>query len=274
MKRKFGLLFVILLLVGWGLYQIPQPSNDRDWTIDQQKIPQVMIDGDQVTIQNVRDFQYQSTTDYQRRFITRQFQLSQVRSVDFILSQFAEWRGMAHAFLTFGYAVEGSPDLEYLAISVEIRKEKGEEYSPIWGMFKQYELAYVIATETDVIRLRTDYRQEPVYLYPIDVEPQYAQQLLKSMLEQAHQLETTPEFYHTVTNSCMSNVAKHVNLVKPGLVPFGWSTVFPGFADDIALEQNLLQTDASDMTEVREQYRINQRATSIPEGVSFSQGIR
>lgn len=274
MKRKCGWVIVILLLVGWGLYQIPQPSNDRDWTIDQQKIPQVTMDGDQVTIQNVRDFQYQSTTDYQRRFITRQFQLSQVRSVDFILSQFAEWRGMAHAFLTFGYAVEGSPDLEYLAISVEIRKEKGEEYSPIWGMFKQYELAYVIATETDVIRLRTDYRQEPVYLYPIDVEPQYAQQLLKSMLEQAHQLETTPEFYHTVTNSCMSNVAKHVNLVKPGLVPFGWSTVFPGFADDIALEQNLLQTDASDMTEVREQYRINQRATSIPEGVSFSQGIR
>jgi len=274
MKRKFGLLFVILLLVGWGLYQIPQPSNDRDWTIDQQKIPQVTIDGDQVTIQNVRDFQYQSTTDYQRRFITRQFQLSQVRSVDFILSQFAEWRGMAHAFLTFGYAVEGREDLEYLAISVEIRKEKGEEYSPIWGMFKQYELAYVIATETDVIQLRTDYRQEPVYLYPIDVEPEYAQQLFKSMLEQAHRLETTPEFYHTVTNSCMSNVAKHVNLVKPGLVPFGWSTVFPGFADDIALEQNLLQTEASNMDEVREQYRINQRATSIPEGVSFSQGIR
>ena len=274
MKRKIGMIVVLILVVFVILYQIPQPSNDRDWTIDQQQIPRVKLEGDGVTIENVRDFQYRSPTDYERRFVTRKFSLSKVRTVDFVLSQFAEWRGMAHAFLTFGYEVEGGSELEYLAISVEIRKEKGEEYSPVLGMFKQYELAYVIATETDVIQLRTHHRQEPIYLYPIQVEEHYVQQLLKSMLQQTHQLEDTPEFYHTVNNSCMSNIAKHVNLIQPDLVPFGMGTVFPGFADDIALERNLLSTDVEDIELVREHYRINERALEDMDGQSFSQRIR
>ena len=274
MKRKIGMMVVVVLVLCLILYQIPQPSNTRDWTIDQQQIPRVTIDGDGVTIENVRDFQYRSPTDYERRFVTRQFSLSKVRTVDFVLSQFAEWRGMAHAFLTFGYEVEGRSELEYLAISVEIRKEKGEEYSPILGMLKHYELAYVIATETDVIQLRTHHRQEPIYLYPIQVEEHYAQQLLKSMLQQTHQLEDTPEFYNTVSNSCMSNIAKHVNRIQPDLVPFGMGTVFPGFADDIALERNLLSTDVEDIELVREHYRINERALKDMDGQSFSQRIR
>jgi hypothetical protein len=274
MKRKIGMIVVLILVVFVILYQIPQPSNDRDWTIDQQQIPRVKLEGDRVSIENVRDFQYRSPTDYERRFVTRQFSLSKVRTVDFVLSQYAEWRGMAHAFLTFGYEVEGGSELEYLAISVEIRKEKGEEYSPVLGMFKQYELAYVIATETDVIQLRTHHRQEPIYLYPIQVEEHYVQQLLKSMLQQTHQLEDTPEFYHTVNNSCMSNIAKHVNLIQPDLVPFGMGTVFPGFADDIVLERNLLSTDVEDIELVREYYRINERALKSIEGQSFSQRIR
>lgn len=272
MKRKIVLTLLAMIALSMVAYQIPQPSNDRDWTEDQVLIPQVRFDGDTVIIENVRDFQYRSTEDYDRKFITRSFQMSKVQTVDFILSQFAEWRGMAHAFLTFGY--ETDKGMEYLAISVEIRKEKGESYSPFWGMLKQYELAYVVATETDVIKLRTHYRQEPLYLYPIQVEAKYAQQLLKSMLEQTHRMETEPEFYNTVSNSCMSNVAKHVNAVKPGLVPFGWSSIFPGFADDVALELNLLDTDVDDIESVRQNYLINDKATALPVEANFSTGIR
>lgn len=272
MKRKIGLTLLAMIVLSMVAYQIPQPSNDRDWTEDQVLIPKVTFEGDTVIIENVRDFHYRSTEDYDRKFITRSFQMSKVQTVDFILSQFAEWRGMAHAFLTFGY--ETDTGMEYLAISVEIRKEKGESYSPFWGMLKQYELAYVLATETDVIKLRTHYRQEPLYLYPIQVEAKYAQQLLKSMLEQTHRMETEPEFYNTVSNSCMSNVAKHVNAVKPGLVPFGWGSIFPGFADDVALELNLLDTDVDDIESVRQNYLINDKATALPVDANFSTGIR
>jgi len=265
-------IFVLVLSGATFLYSLPKASNDRDWNVDQVKIPIVELSNGRYTIQNVRDFSYQSETDYTRHYKTMTFDIHDVKTVDFVLSQFAEWRGMAHAFVTFG--IEQDSELEYIAISVEIRKEKGENYSPILGMMKQYELAYVIATETDVIQLRTHYRNEPVYLYPMDVTPKHAQSLLISMLNQAHRLESTPEFYNTLTNSCMSNLAKHVNTVSPGLIPFGWSTVFPGFSDDLIVELGLLSTESSDIEIIRQHHLINEKAKDSTSKLSYSQRIR
>ena len=261
-----------LILGASILYSLPTPSNDRQWTLDQEKIPNIKLDNGVYTIQNVRDFQYKSESDYTRNFKTVIFDIKDVQTVDFVLSQFADWRGMAHAFVTFG--VQRLNRIEYIAISVEIRKEIDEEYSPIKGMLKQYELAYVIATETDVIQLRTNHRNEPVYLYPMDVSPDHAQALLISMLSQAHRLESVPEFYHTMTNSCMSNLAKHVNNVKPGLIPFGWSTIFPGFSDDLIVELGLLSSNTNDIGEIRKNHQINERAQKMNTSLSFSEKIR
>jgi len=275
MKRRISrslVIIIVLIVVLFVGYSVPQPSNDRKWTEDQRLIPRVRIDGDRVEINNVRDFTYNSETDYRRSFVRKEFRLSDVQSVDFILSQFADWRGLAHAFLSFGYQTDKG--MQYLAVSVEIRKEEGEEYSPFWGMLKQYELAYVIATETDVIQLRTHHRNEPLFLYPMQVKAEHAQELFRNILEQTHRLETEPEFYHTITNSCMSNIAKHVNAIQPGLVPFGWRTIFPGFADDIALEAGFISEDVTDIEEVRQQYLINERALSLEKGSDFSLGIR
>jgi len=275
MKRRISrslVIIIVLIVVLFVGYSVPQPSNDRKWTEDQRLIPRIRIDGDRVEINNVRDFTYNSETDYRRSFVRKEFRLSDVQSVDFILSQFADWRGLAHAFLSFGYQTDKG--MQYLAVSVEIRKEEGEEYSPFWGMLKQYELAYVIATETDVIQLRTHHRNEPLFLYPMQVKAEHAQELFRNILEQTHRLETEPEFYHTITNSCMSNIAKHVNAIQAGLVPFGWRTIFPGFADDIALEAGFISEDVTDIEEVRQQYLINERALSLEKGSDFSLGIR
>ena len=270
--KSIALVIFGFILVANLLYALPTPSNDRQWTLDQEKIPTVVLDNGVYTIHHVRDFQYRSETDYTRNFKTVIFNINDVQTVDFVLSQFAAWRGMAHAFVTFGIQRENG--LEYIAISVEIRKEIDEEYSPIKGMLKQYELAYVIATETDVIQLRTNHRDEPVYLYPMDVSPDHAQALLISMLSQAHRLESVPEFYHTMTNSCMSNLAKHVNNVKPGLIPFGWSTIFPGFSDDLIVELGLLSSHTNDIEEIRKNHQINERAQKLNTSLSFSERIR
>ena len=271
-KYKTPILCCLICVFSLFLYSLPTPSNDRDWTLDQRNIPQVKLEDDVYTIENVRDFQYTSETDYQRQYKTVSFSIEDVQTVDFVLSQFAEWRGMAHAFVTFGIQREDS--MEYIAISVEIRKEVDETYSPFWGLLKQYELAYVIATETDVIQLRTTHRDEPVYLYPMDVTKDSAQALLTSMLEQAHRLETTPEFYNTVTNSCMSNLAKHVNNVSPDLIPFGFSTVFPGFSDNLIVELGLLSTQSTDIEVIREHHLINPKANAGKATLPFSERIR
>ena len=164
MKRRFGYLFLMFLLL-FGLYQIPQASNERNWTSDQKIMTTVRIVDDEIQLRNIRNFTYQSETEYERNYYDKTLKVEDVVSVDFILSHFADWQGAAHAFLSFGF--QGKDDIEYVAVSVEIRKEEGEEYSPFWGLFKRYELSYVVADERDVIRLRTNFREEPLYIFPI-----------------------------------------------------------------------------------------------------------
>ena len=201
-------------------------------------------------------FSIQNESDYTRNFKTVTFDIKDVQTVDFVLSQFADWRGMAHAFVTFG--IQRSSHMEYIAISVEIRKEIDEEYSPIKGMLKQYELAYVIATETDVIQLRTNHRNEPVYLYPMDVSPDYAQALLISMLSQAHHWKVF-QSSTTMTNSCMSNLAKHVNNVKPGLIPLWLQTLYsPDFQTILYRRLGLLSSNTNDIGEISKNHQINE----------------
>ena len=108
----------------------------------------------------------------------------------------------------------------------------------------------------------------------MDVSPEHAQALLISMLAQAHRLESVPEFYHTVTNSCMSNLAKHVNTVKPYLIPFGCSTIFPGFSDDLIIELRLLSSETHDINDIRKKYQINDKALVQEPTLSFSEKIR
>ena len=114
-------LIIIGLAIGGSiLYSLPTPSNEREWTLDQEKIPTILLDNGVYTIHNVRDFKYTSETEYTRDFKTVTFDIHDVQTVDFVLSQFADWRGMAHAFVTFG--IKREEHIEYIAISVEIRK--------------------------------------------------------------------------------------------------------------------------------------------------------
>src|SRR5439155_26090745 len=100
-----------------------QPSNDRDWSPDQKVLPDATIRGDRVEIHNLRNFRYRSPSDYTPIYETRTFDLGRLDSVWFVVERFGELAGIAHTFLTFGFGDD------YVAISVEIRKEKGETYS-------------------------------------------------------------------------------------------------------------------------------------------------
>src|SRR5437773_1611043 len=141
------------------------PWAERDWSPDQGLLARATIAGERVTIENLRNFSYQSTSEYAARYETRSYDLGKLDSVWFIVERFGDAPAIAHTFLSFGFGDE------YLAISVEIRKERGETYSPLKGLARQFELMYVIADERDVIGLRTNHRRDPVYLYPVTTTP-------------------------------------------------------------------------------------------------------
>jgi len=265
--KKIWSVFVVLILV-FGIYYFTQiPSNDRDWSKDQKILSTAIIGEDQIEIKNIRNFKYQSTTDYNPDYYDAVVYLSDLERVDYILEPFGSV-GAAHTFLSFGFK-----DGQQIAISVEIRKEIGESFSPWKGIARQYELMYVIADERDVVDLRANHRKDTVYLYPSTASPEKARELFVHMLNRANKLVVEPEFYHTVLSNCTTNIRDHINAISDQKIGFDYRLVLPEFSDVLAQELGFI---AQDMTieEARAKYKINDLAEKHQGDENFSQLIR
>ena len=182
-------LAVVALLVWWHTLR---PSNDRDWADEVSRMPRGTVQGDHVRLQDVRNFDWRGDADYDARWDTRDYDLSRLRSVDMILST---W-GMppSPTLVSFGF-----DDGQRVVFSVEIRKERGEQFSELGGFFKQFELSVIAADERDIVRVRTAVRGETVSIYPIRMPPEAMRALFLSYVDTANALRAEPRFYHTVT---------------------------------------------------------------------------
>jgi hypothetical protein len=271
MRMIWGILYVIGALCVFVILLniVTHPSNDRIWNIDQWRLPSVRIDGDQVTIHDIRNFRYASTTSYTVDYYDKIFDLNDLQKVWYVVEPFSGIPGSAHTFLSFEFSND-----QFVSISVEIRKEQGESFHPIKGLFNQYEIMYVIADEQDVIKLRSNYRKDEVYLYPIATSPEKARSLFIDMVTRANELREQPEFYNTLTNTCTTNIVAHVNKVSPRKLPFfDLSMIFPEYSDGLAYELGLIDTDLS-FEQAREKYHINERAMQYADDPNFSRKIR
>ncbi len=250
------------------LIMLVRPSNVRDWSLDQTRLAHAKFSVNKVQIQNVRNAVYRSSSEFDVQWETRTYDLSQIETLWFLVEPFSDWRGPAHTFLSFGFA-----DDQYLGVSVEIRKEKGEAFSPLLGLFRQYELIYVLADERDLIMLRAKYRNDPVFLYKMRATREQIQALLVSMLQRANRLAEHPEFYNTLNNTCTSNIVKHIDVIAPGRIPWSYKTLLPAYSDDLSFDLGLIDTSLP-----RDQYRaahqINALVLKYADSANFSKAIR
>ena len=245
-----------------------RPSNDRDWSPDQAVLPWAEFDGRRAQVHNIRNIHYRSVSDYDVAHYDRTFDLDRLETVWFMVEPFAEFGGAAHTLLSFGFAGD-----EYVSISVELRKERGEEFSPWKGLLRRYELMYVVGDERDLLGLRANHRRDDVYLYPARAPRQRVEAVFVSMLERANRLRREPEFYNTLTSTCTTNIVRHVNQLVPGRVPWSYKILLPGYADELAHDIGLLATDLP-LAEARRRFRINERAARYAGRDDFSAGIR
>lgn len=263
----FILLFTALLLWWRGI----EPSNERDWQTDVAVLPRATIEGDIITVHNIRNFDYRSETDYTPAYYDRRFDLSKLAGVDLVA---VYWMGpaIAHTFLSFAFA-----DGQHLAISIETRKEKGEAYSTIKGFFRQYELYYVVADERDVIRLRTNYRHDPpedVFVFPVSGSIESARRLFLEYMHQINALNTRPEFYNTLTTNCTTNIWVN-SRVNAEHLPFSWKILASGYVPEFLHEHGRLSSGSSEsFAELQRRAHINARAQAADKAEDFSQRIR
>ena len=258
----FGILWLAIL---WGWIMI-KPSNQRDWREEVRVTPKVEIDVDRVKITGVRNFEYRSVTDFTPRYEDRELDLSHLIGVDLFVSY---WKigPVAHTFVSFIF--DNAPPL---CISIEARMEKGEVYSPLASCFKQAELIYVVGDENDVVRLRTDFRQELVYLYHVRTSPAGARNLFLSYVKRINHLAENPEFYHLLANNCTVNIDRHAS--KSGRVrDFDLRLLLNGYVDGLVYSMGLLDRSMP-FHELRNRSQISASARAVGPEANFSQQIR
>jgi len=267
-KRRLALSALGLLIPAMALWLSTRPSNDRRWSPDQAVLPWADVEGRLIHVHNIRNAVYRTAGDYDVHHYDKTFDLDRLRSVWFGMEPFSGSRTAAHTFVSFGF--EGN---QYLAVSVEIRKEVGETFSVIKGLLRQYEIMYVVGDERDLIKLRTNIRGDDVFLYPIRATRDAREKMLLSMLRRANRLRSEPELYNTLTNTCTTNIVRHVDEIAPGRIPWRYQVILPGFSDRFAYDLGLIDTGLS-FEKARQWFRINERARKFADDPEFSARIR
>jgi len=264
--RRAFLAFIVLFLgvVAWWLSI--SPSHDRPWRPEVAVMPRAAIDGDRVRVTGVRNFEYRSRNDFTARYEEREIQLSHLTAVDFFVSYWSEGL-VAHTFVSFIF--DNAPPL---SISIETRPEVGEGFDPVASLFKQFELIYVVGDERDIVRVRTNYRKETVYLYRLDSSLDNERRLLMVYLKRINELAERPEFYHLLSNSCTINIIRYLNAAgRKGR--FDIRHLFNGLIDSYLYHSGRVDSSLP-FDELRRRSRINEAAQAADDAPDFSERIR
>jgi hypothetical protein len=265
-RTALGSVAVFALLVSFYFW-IPA-SNDRDWQPEVAVTPYATIDGDLITIHGVRNFDYRTETDFVPRWETRTYDLSKLDSGDIIAVYWGS-KAIAHMMVSFGF--QGG---DYLAVSIETRKEKGEAYSTIAGFFRHYELVYVVADERDVIRVRTTYRQpqEDVYIYRTRAPLRNIRRIFLDYIQTMNDMYKQARYYNTLTTNCTTGILMHTRM-NPESPPMSWKVLLSGYVPDYLYELGRIDTSRP-FPELERLSRVNDRAHAADKDPLFSQLIR
>jgi hypothetical protein len=263
-RTRLGFLAACAAVLVWWL--LMPPSNSRNWQPDVAVLPWADIQGNRVTIHNIRNCDYRSETDYTVRHYDRTFDLDKLKSIDLSLVYWGS-PSIAHTMLSFGFEGDG-----IVCFSVETRKEIGEAYSTIKGFFRQYELAYVVADERDLIGLRTNYRGEQVYLYRLHESADLARRVFLDFLREVNALKDRPEWYNALTGNCMTSFRIHTAPYNPD-ARLDWRLIINGYIDEMLYERKAIDTSLP-FPELKKRSLVNERAKGRDKSPDFSRLIR
>jgi Domain of unknown function (DUF4105) len=252
------------LITAWWLSLTP--SNDRDWQPDVAVLPYADIAGNQVTIHNIRNCDYRTETDFDVRHYDKTFNLDELRTVDLFLVTWGSPH-IAHTMMSFGF-LNG----DHVCFSIETRKEKGESYSAVKGLFRQFELTYIIGDERDLVRLRTNYRQgEQVWLYRVQMTPEQGRTFFLDYLKRANALCQRPEWYNALTDNC--TIAVRTQRAAADRQPWDWRMLVNGHLDELLYERGTIATNLP-FAELKRRSLVNAWAKAADKDPDFSKCIR
>lgn len=261
-RAKLGLAIGIILIFLW--WQTLQPRQFRDWKTEVALTANAEITGDVVIIHNVRNFDYRTEHDFTPRYETRRLDLRNLRGVDIFINYWGS-PYMAHPILSFDFGPDGR-----IGFSIETRPEKGEAYSALGGLYRQFELIYVVSDERDVIRVRTNYRKgEDVYLYHLKAPR--AREAFMEYIRTVNELSVTPRWYNAITNNCTSAIRQQ--RAASERAPWDWRMLVNGHGDELLYEKQTFDRSLP-FPELKRISHVNERAKAADQDPEFSEKIR
>ncbi|MFA6339168.1 MAG: DUF4105 domain-containing protein [Candidatus Paceibacterota bacterium] len=253
-----------------SFFRKEKPSNDKDWAKDQEVLQCAKIEGNIVCVYNIRDFLYRTEKDYLPRYYDKKFNLNEIKKVYYFVVPFGRIPYQAHVLLSFEFE-----NGDFVTVSVEIRKKKDEHFSSFSCLWKNFELMYVIGSECDLVRLRTNFRKgESVYMYPLNLSQEKTRELFLDIMHRVNKLKNEPEFFSISSNNCATNIVTHLNrVIAPDRMPFKLVAFLPEMSGRILYNLKLIDSVLS-FTETQKRHYINDIALCCEGDVDFSRKIR
>lgn len=233
-------------------------------------LPEVLLRDNIAKIKNVRNFRHRTVEKMASDYYDLELDVAKITTADLFISHFqSEESPLAHTVLSFGTADRE----QFLAVSVEARREVGEEFNFKNGVSNQFELIYVLADERDVIDQRAVVRGEAVFRYPLRITRQEAQSLLLALFDDVNRIHEQPEFYNILNNNCTSNLLKHAGEAVPLPLAKTMIEALPGYSD-VFLRQVGLIDSSQPLATQREKARINELAIRFRDAADYSKCLR
>ena len=269
-RKPIVILVTVLILISVVLLIFIKPKRYSNWDVSCKKPPIVRISerGDLVTINNVRHFKWEGVNDYQPSWVKKNYYLDKLDSLDLIVEPLGDSRLFAHTMLSFGFGPE-----QRVVISVEARKEKGESYSLVSGLYKQFELLYQISSERDALTLRVARGQSKLYMYPVKATPEFIKNLFLDMVSKAGSLVDKPAFYHSLRANCTTELFKHIKENFEGDISYGKGVLFPSKSGQVLHEMGWMDTEL-EYEDARKKFMSAERVKKYSGDPHFSKKIR
>jgi Domain of unknown function (DUF4105) len=262
-RGRIVALLGFLLIAGW--WSTLRPTQNRDWQPQVAVLAYATREGDQITVHNVRNFEYRTATDFTPRYETRTYNLDNLRELDLFINYWGS-KLIAHPILSFDFGTQGR-----LCFSIETRSARGQGYSPIAGLYRQYEIIYIAADERDVVRLRTNFKHEDLYLYRILMPPKEVRDRFMEYIDRLNELNVHPAWYNEITDNCTTSIRAQ----RPADLrePFDWRLLINGFGDQMLYEHHALAGNLP-FLELKAKSLIDERARAAGDAPDFSNLIR
>lgn len=196
---------------------LQKPKLKRDWYPLFSKLPNINLahihSTGEIFIKNVRNTKYSESESVSKvNYTHKKYNLSNIKKLWVFVAPYGPLQ--SHIIFSFEFGSEHTP-ASFLTISYELRKTNILDFNIYKTLFTNFEGFYLVATEEDVIYLRTSIRKDgDVYLYPLDLSKDQVKRVFLNLCSEINTYETHPKFYRILHRNCLTEMLKHLKNEK------------------------------------------------------------